>query len=76
VTARAPRPRRRTIGADYGLTTLVGAPADRADRLASFILSVEGQAFLARHGFAGPISLSAWTAWSGSVPPPRWKRSP
>jgi hypothetical protein len=42
------------VGADYGLTTLAGAPPDRAQRLVSFILSPVGQAILARHGFAGP----------------------
>jgi hypothetical protein len=35
---------------------LTGAFADRADRLVSFILSPEGQAILARHGFAAPTS--------------------
>jgi molybdate transport system substrate-binding protein len=42
------------VGADYGLTILMGAPPDRAERLVSFILSPAGQAILARHGFAGP----------------------
>jgi molybdate transport system substrate-binding protein len=44
------------VGADYGLTVLTGARAERAGRLALFILSPEGQAVLARHGFAAPTA--------------------
>jgi ABC-type molybdate transport system substrate-binding protein len=44
------------VGADYGLTVLAGAHAERAGRLASFILSPQGQAILARHGFAAPTA--------------------
>jgi molybdate transport system substrate-binding protein len=40
--------------ADYGLTVLTAAHAERAGRLVSFILSPEGQAILTRHGFAAP----------------------
>jgi len=42
------------VGADYGLTILAAAPPDRAERLVSFILSPQGRAILARHGFAVP----------------------
>jgi molybdate transport system substrate-binding protein len=41
------------VGADYGLTVVKGATAN-ADKLAAFILSSEGQAILAKHGFASP----------------------
>jgi len=41
------------VGADYGLTIVAGAPAD-AYRFAMFILSVDGQTILARHGFSAP----------------------
>ena len=44
------------VGADYGLTVLTGARAERAVRLMSFILSPEGQAILARHGFGAPTT--------------------
>ena len=37
-----------------GPTPLTGADAARAGRLVSFILSIDGQAILARHGFAAP----------------------
>jgi len=39
------------VGADYGLTTMKGAPPG-ADRLADFVLSPQAQGILARHGFA------------------------
>ena len=42
-----------TVGADYGLTLMNGASPNAA-RLAMFILAQEGQAILARHGFAAP----------------------
>ena len=45
------------VGADYGLTVLTGARADRAVRLMSFILSPEGQAILARHAAGHPGSV-------------------
>jgi ABC-type molybdate transport system substrate-binding protein len=38
------------VGADYGLTVMASAPV-AAHRLALFILSEDGQAILARHGF-------------------------
>ena len=44
------------VGADYGLTVLTAANAERAARLVRFILSPEGQAILARHGFAAPTA--------------------
>lgn len=49
-----PLPAPLAVGADYGLTVLAGADAARAGRLVSFILSPDGQAILARHGFAAP----------------------
>lgn len=44
-------PRELAVGADYGLTVIDGA-SDAAKRFAAFILSPEGQAILAKHGFA------------------------
>lgn len=41
------------VGADYGLTIVNGARPEAA-RLAMYILSPDGQAILARHGFAAP----------------------
>ena len=41
------------VGADYGLTIITGAPP-QAYQFALFILSVEGQRILAKHGFAAP----------------------
>lgn len=41
------------VGADYGLTVMTGA-SPNAWRFAMFILSRDGQAILARHGFAAP----------------------
>jgi molybdenum ABC transporter molybdate-binding protein len=41
-----------TVGAEYGLTVMKGAPP-LAERFAQFILSAPGQAILANHGF-GP----------------------
>ena len=41
------------VGADYGLTVLNGA-SPQAYQFAMFILSVDGQRILARHGFAAP----------------------
>ncbi len=41
------------VGADYGLTVMSDAPAP-AWRLAWFILSADGQAILAKHGFGPP----------------------
>jgi molybdate transport system substrate-binding protein len=38
------------VGADYGMTVINGA-SPNAERFAVFILSVEGQAILAKHGF-------------------------
>lgn len=42
------------VGADYGLTVLTGA-SPQAYQFAMFILSVDGQRVLARHGFAAPL---------------------
>jgi ABC-type molybdate transport system substrate-binding protein len=50
-------------GAEYGLTVLKGADAERAGALAFFILSPEGQGILARHGFDAPLLPQA-----GSMP--------
>jgi molybdate transport system substrate-binding protein len=41
------------VGADYGLTVIAGAPP-QAYQFALFILSVDGQRILAKHGFAAP----------------------
>ncbi|MCZ8041322.1 MAG: molybdate ABC transporter substrate-binding protein [Beijerinckiaceae bacterium] len=41
------------VGAEYGLTVMNGA-SPNAGRLAMFILAQDGQAILARHGFATP----------------------
>lgn len=41
------------VGADYGLTVMTGA-SEGAYRLALFILSPDGQAILAQHGFSAP----------------------
>jgi molybdate transport system substrate-binding protein len=41
------------VGADYGLTVIAGAPPP-AYQFALFILSVDGQRILAKHGFAAP----------------------
>jgi hypothetical protein len=45
------------VGPEYGLTILKGARPAAAD-LALYILSPDGQALLARHGF-GPVGLPA-----------------
>jgi molybdate transport system substrate-binding protein len=46
-------PENLAVGADYGLTVIADAPAP-AYRFAMFILSAEGQAILAKYGFAAP----------------------
>ena len=46
-------PEALAVGADYGLTVINGASVS-AHRFALFILSVEGQRTLAKHGFAAP----------------------
>jgi molybdate transport system substrate-binding protein len=43
-----------SVGADYGLTVMNGASVS-AHRFALFILSVDGQRTLAKHGFAAPV---------------------
>ncbi|KRR10742.1 molybdate ABC transporter substrate-binding protein [Bradyrhizobium valentinum] len=48
-----PLPDVLAVGADYGLTVMNGASAP-AHKFALFILSVEGQRTLAKHGFAAP----------------------
>lgn len=42
------------VGADYGLTVLIGA-SPQAYQFAMFILSVDGQRPLARYGFSAPL---------------------
>ena len=42
------------VGADYGLTVLIGA-SPQAYQFAMFILSVDGQRALARYGFSAPL---------------------
>jgi ABC-type molybdate transport system substrate-binding protein len=46
-------PNNRAAGADYGLRVVSGA-SPQAYQFALFILSVDGQRVLARHGFAAP----------------------
>lgn len=46
-------PAELAVGADYGLTVMRGAP-EPAWRFAWFILSADGQAILAKHGFGPP----------------------
>lgn len=46
-------PAQLSVSADYGLTVVNGASAETA-KLAQFILSPQGQAILARYGFAPP----------------------
>src|SRR5262249_37687067 len=41
------------VGADYGLT-VVGSASSQAYQFAIFVLSVDGQRILAKHGFAAP----------------------
>jgi ABC-type molybdate transport system substrate-binding protein len=48
-----PLPASLAVGADYGLTVIAGAAAGAQD-FAAFILSGEGQAILADHGFLPP----------------------
>jgi molybdate transport system substrate-binding protein len=49
-------PRELAVRAEYGLVVLAGAPADAAT-LALFILGLESQSILARHGFHAPHAL-------------------
>jgi ABC-type molybdate transport system substrate-binding protein len=42
-----------TVGADYGLTVIDGAPP-AAQQFVQFILSAKGQGIFARHGFEAP----------------------
>jgi ABC-type molybdate transport system substrate-binding protein len=46
-------PEQLAVGADYGLTVIDGASPNAA-KLASFILSTEGQKIFTKHGFAPP----------------------
>lgn len=46
-------PQALAVGADYGLTVIAGA-SPPAYQFALFILSVDGQRILAKHGFAAP----------------------
>jgi len=48
-----PLPAELAVGADYGLT-VVGGASSQAYQFAIFVLSVEGQRILAKHGFAAP----------------------
>jgi molybdate transport system substrate-binding protein len=48
-------PAELATGADYGLTIVKGADADKASLLALFILSTEGQKILAQYGFDSPL---------------------
>jgi molybdate transport system substrate-binding protein len=48
-------PEALAVGADYGVTVVNGASAN-AYRFAMFLLAPEGQAILARHGFAAPTT--------------------
>ena len=48
-----PLPAELAVGADYGLT-VVGGASSQAYRFAIFVLSVDGQRILAKHGFAAP----------------------
>jgi ABC-type molybdate transport system substrate-binding protein len=47
-----------SVGADYGLTALNTAQAERALKLILFILSSDGQDILARYGFSAPTRVS------------------
>jgi ABC-type molybdate transport system substrate-binding protein len=50
-------PNSLATGAEYGLTLIANsAVPQQAARLAFFILSAEGQAILARHGFDAPLA--------------------
>jgi len=44
------------VGAEYGMTVLRGGNARAALPLALYVLSAEGQAILARHGFDAPLA--------------------
>jgi molybdate transport system substrate-binding protein len=46
-----------SVGADYGLTVMTGAP-EAAHRFAAFIVSDQGQVILARYGFAAANSAA------------------
>jgi len=46
------------VGADYGLTVLNTAQAERALKLVLLIMSGEGQEILAHHGFSAPTRLN------------------
>jgi len=48
-----PLPAELAVGADYGLT-VVGGASSQAYQFAIFVLSVDGQRILAKHGFAAP----------------------
>ncbi len=48
---RVDLPDELSVGADYGLTVMNGAP-EAAQRFAAFIVSDQGEAILARYGFA------------------------
>jgi molybdate transport system substrate-binding protein len=48
-----PLPAELAVGADYGLT-VVGGASPQAYQFAIFVLSVDGQRILAKHGFAAP----------------------
>jgi molybdate transport system substrate-binding protein len=48
-----PLPAELAVGSDYGLT-VVGGASPQAYQFAVFVLSVDGQRILAKHGFAAP----------------------
>jgi ABC-type molybdate transport system substrate-binding protein len=50
-------PEALAVGADYGLTVMADSSAN-GYKLAMFILSPEGQAILAKHGFAAPGAVA------------------
>ena len=50
-------PEALAVGADYGLTVMADSSAS-GYKLAMFILSPEGQAILAKHGFAAPGAVA------------------
>lgn len=52
-----PLPSGLSVGADYGLTVLGAADPEWGPKLVLFILSPDGQAILARHGFAAPMRV-------------------
>lgn len=52
-----PLPPSLSVGADYGLTALNAAQAEKSLKLVLFILSPDGQQIPARHGFSAPTRV-------------------